>query len=595
MIQIKNLARLSVILAGLSMSSYAFSLPEINDEWLTRYGTNSPIDDDVNTQCQVCHVSPLGGSRDGWNGYGWRILQLLDGNLSPASISNALINAGATEDSDLDPNETTNIVEIESGFHPGWTVGNNNTYFFGDGSTITGNPPPNLGIMLDPPAPLINPIPQAIIKGSQTVSLQTIADGFTSPLLAITAPGIANSLFVVDQIGIIWKVSLSDGSKTEFLNLTSRNIRTGLFDERGLLGLAFHPNYASNGVFYTYQSQAASGDADFASISPRDHQSVIVEWSVSDPTADTVSATPRELMRVDQPQANHNGGMLATDSNGLLYISLGDGGSRDDEDVTIEQPNNLFEFRVSGHGSGNARNPSNPLGSILRIDPNSRSGRNGAYGIPSSNPFDGSGLELAEIYAYGLRNVYRFSFDSSTGELFAADVGQGDIEEVNIIQAGGNYGWNYKEGSFWFYPNSRQNGYVSLQPRAGAPNNLIDPILEYDHDEGISITGGYVYRGSDIPSLNGAYIFADVTGRLFFSQDRSNINEFRLAGQSSVGLFITGFGQDQQGEVYVLGRPSDDLTTGVLQKITPAVEPPEDDQLCLPIRASNGRVSLICL
>lgn len=154
---------------------------------------------------------------------------------------------------------------------------------------------------------------------------------------------------------------------------------------------------------------------------------------ISDPAADTSMVTPRELMRIDQPQSNHNGGMLAIDGNSSLYISLGDGGSRDDEGVTIEQPNNQFEFRVTGHGSGNSRNP---LGSILRIDPNSRSSE--AYGIPSSNPFDGSGVELAEIYAYGLRSVYRFSFGSLSGELFTADVGQGDIEEVNIIEAGGN-------------------------------------------------------------------------------------------------------------------------------------------------------------
>jgi len=587
----KEPIRLVFFLAGLTISSYAFSLPEFRDEWITRYGENSPIDDNINTQCQICHVSPLGGSADGWNAYGWRVLELLQTN----SISNALINAGATSDSDFDPNRTTNIVEIESGFHPGWTEGNNNEHFFRGGGRTQNHAPPSLGVRLDPPSPLADPIAQVITRGSQTVSLQTIADGFSSPLLAITAPGILGSLFVVDQIGIIWKVSLSDGSKTEFLNITSSNLRNGLFDERGLLGLAFHPNYASNGIFYTYQSQVANGDADFTAISPRDHQSVIVEWSVSDPAADTSVAIPRELMRIDQPQSNHNGGMLAIDGNGLLYISLGDGGSRDDEDVTIEQPNNQFEFRVTGHGSGNSRNPRNPLGSILRIDPNSRSGRNGAYGIPSSNPFDGSGVELAEIYAYGLRNVYRFSFDSLTGELFAADVGQGDIEEVNIIEAGGNYGWNYKEGSFWFYPNSRLSGYVSLEPRTGAPNNLIDPILEYDHDEGSSITGGYVYRGSDIPSLNGAYIFGDLTGRLFYSQDRSTINEFRLAGQPATNLVITGFGQDQQGEVYVLGRPSGDLTTGMLQKIVPAEESTEDEQLCFPVVANNGSAAIICL
>jgi len=205
---------------------------------------------------------------------------------------------------------------------------------------------------------------------------------------------------------------------------------------------------------------------------------------------------------------------------------------------------------------------------------------------------------IDEIYAYGLRNPYRFSFDQLNGDLYAGDVGQGDIEEINLIQTGGNYGWNQKEGSFFFYPNDSQSGYVSNQAPNDLTADLIDPILQYDHDEGISVTGGYVYRGSAIAPLNGAYIFADWSsdfaaplGRLFYSKDQSTIEQFQLSDQQNVGLFVTGFGQDHQGEVYVLGNTTGTPTaeTGVLQKIIPA-----EQEICFPIKDSQQRVNIVC-
>ena len=311
------------------------------------------------------------------------------------------------------------------------------------------------------------------------------------------------------------------------------------------------------------------------------------------------------MIVIDQPQFNHNGGMIAFASDGFLYISVGDGGGRDDQDVTIETINistGLVETQVllDGHGDGNGRNPANPLGTILRIDPDLRTSRNGEYGVPVENPFDGSGEELAEIFAYGLRNTYRFSFDSENGNLYAGDVGQGDIEEINLIEAGKNYGWNYKEGSFWFYPNESQAGYVSNEPNSAAPNDLTDPILQYDHDEGISVTGGYVYRGNELDGLQGTYIFADWSsdfgvplGRLFYSTDFANIQELGVEGQNGVGLFITGFGQDNQGELYVLGNTTGSPTgsTGILQKMVVAAE----EESCFPIPVKHGGLAVVCL
>ncbi len=604
---------------GLMMHSPALALPDFLTAWQSRYGAVSPIDDNNITECQICHVSTNGGN--GWNGYGWRIRQLLNDGVTRPTIDEALIQAGVN-DGDLDEAGAFSITEIVNGHHPGWRDGNRNTHFFENGGTQTNQSPPSdiaNEIDLDPAPSLDDPIPAGISRGDLSVSLETVADGFISPLLAIPAPGVDDVLFVVDQVGIIWRVSLIDGSKTIFFDISKNSTRPegmnsglvdvgnagfGAFDERGLLGLAFHPDYASNGLFYTYQSEELSGTADFSTMpemAEANHQTVIAEWSNSAPLEPSASVTKREVLRIDQPQFNHNGGMLAFDNDGLLYIALGDGGARDDEDLTTEEPNNTTRVRVVGHGSGNGSDLSNPLGAILRIDPTARTSSNGQYGVPNSNPFDGSSTELAEIFAYGLRNPYRFSFDSETGELYAGDVGQGDIEEINIIEAGKDYGWNHKEGSFWFYPNFRQDGYVSDEAPTPLPTGLTDPALQYDHDEGISVTGGYVYRGSDVPELDGVYIFADWSkdfsqplGRLFYSEDQSTIKEFRLAGQPRVGLFITGFGQDSQGEVYVLGntRGVPLGRTGVLQKIVPAVE---EEQVCIPIKAANESVAVICL
>jgi glucose/arabinose dehydrogenase len=327
-----------------------------------------------------------------------------------------------------------------------------------------------------------------------------------------------------------------------------------------------------------------------------DHRSFVVENFTSSPSC---SASPQKLNNVliiDQPQGNHNGGDLVFDANENLYISLGDGGSSNDVGP--------------GHGfNGNGRNNSNVLGTILRIDPLGSSNGNN-YSIPTDNPFDSGGSEVEEIYAYGFRNPYRMSFDAANGDLYTADVGQGDVEEIDKVVVGGNYGWNWKEGSFFFY-NPQGRTYVSDVEPPNLPGDLIDPVGEYDHDEGISITGGFVYRGSAIPSLVGKYVFGDfsgqdfsaASGRLFYLDLQSQkITEFNIC--PSVPGYIFGFGQDSNNELYVLTNDKFN-PSGVEGKLLKIVNPvaEEDlpsqcqgsDEFCLPIKSRSGSIALICL
>lgn len=411
--------------------------------------------------------------------------------------------------------------------------------------------------------PLDDPIPEVIREVPVGFRLEPVLTQLVSPNYGISAPGEPLSLYISEQTGLLYDVDLATGNRRLFLDTTARLVPIGIFgpgsfDERGLLGFAFHPDYLSNRLFYTYTSEPLSGPADF-STQPSgvlaDHQSVVTEWqAVPGPSGLVIDpASARELLRIDQPQFNHNAGTVSFGPDGLLYISLGDGGGADDMDG---QP--FIGGPLVGHGpDGNGQDRSNPLGTVLRIDPLASNSANGSYGIPTSNPFVGqSGVE--EIYAYGLRNPFRFSFDTLNGDLWLADVGQNDIEEINIVSAGDNLGWPLKEGSFFFDPNRDLDGFVTdVDP--GVPANLVDPVMEYDHDEGIAIIGGFVYRGSAIPQLQGTYIFGD-----YASPSTGRARLFALRGSAPVelrtldGLIdrinLTGFGQDAAGELYVMGN-----------------------------------------
>jgi glucose/arabinose dehydrogenase len=420
-------------------------------------------------------------------------------------------------------------------------------------------------------------IPEVIPDSAVSVDLELVADGFTQPVWAVSPKGDASRLYVVDQPGQIWAIGL-DGTfpaRHLFLDVGATGLNLlvplgafgpGSFDERGLLGLAFHPAYAHNGLLYTYTSEPSDGVADFSTMpagEAANHESVVREWRVANPTAPdaTVEAeSGRVLLTIDEPQFNHNAGALAFGPDGHLYIAVGDGGGADDQGV--------------GHadgGNGQDLSSGNVLGKVLRIDPSGSNSANGSYGIPPSNPFLGSAA-ADEIYAYGFRNPYRMSFDRATGRLTVADVGQNDIEEVDFVRRGGNYGWPIKEGSFLFDMNGDEPGFTTAHS-PGRPNRLIDPAVEYDHDEGVSITGGFIYRGAAIPELRGSYVFGDFTqsfagpaGRVFQATAADGIAEL-----VAPGLFIGGFGEDDSGELYVLGSEvfAPVGETGVVMRIVP--------------------------
>lgn len=427
--------------------------------------------------------------------------------------------------------------------------------------------------------PLEDPIPEPIETGPIGISLELVADGMTAPNWGTAVPAcpdLSGRLFVTDQDGILWNVNLATGQKSVLLDVSDRLVSLGVggpgtFDERGLLGLAFHPNFAENGLLYTYTSEPAAGPADFSTMpvgTPPNHQSVVLEWQKPEPCNPNTVVDPssaRELLRIDEPQFNHDAGTLLFGPDGYLYISLGDGGAADDQGV--------------GHvEGGNGQDPGNILGTILRIDPLGANSANGQYGIPADNPFVGNPDALDEIYAYGFRNPFRFSFDSRTGDLYVADVGQNDIEEISLGVAGGNFGWRIKEGSFCFDPNGSSPGFVFECGPGDAPEGLIDPIAEYDHDEGIAVVGGFVYRGTQIPQLKGRYVFGDFllpsagSGRLFYLQKNNRILEFQLSGEGMAGRRVLGFGEDVNGELYLLanqtGTPFGD--TGVVLRIASA-------------------------
>lgn len=420
-----------------------------------------------------------------------------------------------------------------------------------------------------------DPIPEKIQKGNITIELEKIATGLISPIGMAAPDDGSGRLFVCDQVGFVYV--FKDGKKMETPLIDVRDRLVPLnpkYDERGLIGLATHPNFSQHPFIYTYTSEPNGPMADFMIMmdggKTNDHQSVIAEWKIDAANPDRIDpASRREILRVDKPQSNHNGGTMRFGPDGFLYFTIGDGGAADDQG--------------DGHSpGGNGQDRTKILGKVSRIDVDSRDSANGQYGVPSDNPFINEPGSVHEIYAWGLRNPYSFSFDKKNGDLFLADVGQNDVEEVDIIKKGGNYGWSIKEGSFFFDANGTNNGFVTSMPVRDVPADLIDPIAEFDHDEGDAIVGGYVYRGTAIPSLSGKYVsaswgeFGSPAGRLFFL-DGSKLKEFRIGAEGrQLGMWVKGFGEDPSGELYVMG--STDLgpsgSSGRVLKLVPAgIEP----------------------
>lgn len=327
---------------------------------------------------------------------------------------------------------------------------------------------------------------------------------FHRPILVTAAPGDADGLYVAEQHGEIWRIDRSEPSapRRSFANLARRVSRRA--NEMGLLGLAFHPDYATNGRVFMHYSRA------------EERAGIIAEFRVVNGVVDEGSEI--ELLRQPQPHLNHNGGGLAFGPDGFLYISFGDGGSQHDPEG--------FGQRVDTH-----------LGKILRIDVD-RPARKRAWSVPADNPLRGVNGARPAIWAWGLRNVWRFSFDRETGRLWAADVGQNRREEVNIITRGGNYGWPVREGDI-IHDASASRG----------PGELLAPIATYGHDEGRSITGGYVYRGHNVAALRGAYVFADFqSGTVWCLTPDGDGWKRQIVAETRRP--ISSFGEDSDGELY---------------------------------------------
>lgn len=349
--------------------------------------------------------------------------------------------------------------------------------------------------------------------------LVSVAGGLTAPVHLTAPPGDAR-LFVVEQPGRIRIIENGALRGEPFLDITA-NVGSG--GERGLLGLAFHPDYASNGYFFVdYTDRGGDTRIERYRVSPDPNR------------ADPASA--KLILTVQQPFANHNGGLVAFGPDGMLYIGLGDGGSGGDP---------------LGHG----QNRGTLLGSLLRIDADGGD----PYAIPAGNPFVGQAGARPEIWAYGLRNPWRFAFDREAGMLYIADVGQNRLEEINAVStstAGINFGWNVMEGTECYAGPGCSTAGLTL------------PVLEYDHGEGCSVTGGMVYRGDALPVLNGHYFYADFC--------RGWIRSFRLENGSprdqrewplgDVGQILS-FGEDSAGELYVLATSGGQ---GTVYRIAPA-------------------------
>lgn len=447
-----------------------------------------------------------------------------------------------------------------------------------------------------------------------------------SPLKGVAAPNLPNHIFLVDQPGIIWIVNLTTGVRTQFLDARPLVIPLGVcgpntFDERGLLGLAFHPDYRHNGKFYTYTSERDTTGVPTipkATAFDPDHHNVVSEWinaNPGNPTSPSIGAR-RPLLRVEWPQFNHDGGDLAFGPDGKLYVSMGDGGGADDADgqnfiLALPKHPQLANCSVvapiTGHqGDGNAQKLNTALGKILRIDVNPPFTPGKQYRIPSDNPFFNKAGAVKEIWAYGFRNPYRFGFDKTTGRLIVGDVGQNDIEEVDIVTRAGNFGWNCKEGTLFFHINGTADGFAGPNRDTARPackpsdNHFIDPVAQYDtHHEGHSVIGGYVYDGRAVDSLRGKYVFGDFSllfkfpsgphdyGRVFTMDAGSSshglrtINEVLILPGGSLSLSVLGIGQDAQGEIYVMGNVNGVPfgNNGVVVRIVPAPEagPPDDD------------------
>jgi len=349
---------------------------------------------------------------------------------------------------------------------------------------------------------------------AQDYAWQPMVTDLNRPVGLVNAGDGSGRLFVIEQRGRIMIIRENTLASEPFLDIRNRIEISG--SEQGLLGLAFHPLYEQNGFFFVNYTDL-NGDT------------VIARYRVMEGNPDQADASSEErLLFIPQPYPNHNGGGMAFGPDGYLYLGLGDGGAANDP-------------------HGNAQSLQTYLGKILRLEVDGATG----YTVPADNPFLGSD-GLPEIWAYGLRNPWRFSFDRLSGDLFISDVGQNMWEEINHLPAGSpagaNLGWDYREGAHRF------------EGRVPAGLAVIDPVAEYDHSQGCSITGGFVYRGQAMPDWQGVYFFGDFCSGLVWGLIRTPEDAWILKVQYETGMRISSFGEDERGEIYLV-----DYAGGVYQ------------------------------
>ena len=339
---------------------------------------------------------------------------------------------------------------------------------------------------------------------------------FRRPVALVQAPGDADRRFVVEQNGTIRVFPAREDADPAgaacYLDISGKVLR--YHEESGLLGLAFHPRFAENGFFYLYYSDKTSYKGG------RAHTALLSRFHADPKAGRAEPDSEAVLLKVDQPYPNHNGGCLQFGPDGFLYLGLGDGGA-------------------AGDPQDRAQDLRSPLGKILRLDVDPAvEGR--AYGIPKDNPFAAAPEKgLPEIYAWGFRNPWRFSFDRKTGELWVGDVGQDHFEWVHVVKRGGNHGWNLREGRHPF----------KEKEKGGEPApDLVQPVAEYSHADGKSITGGYVYRGKRFPALDGVYVYADYGSGRVWGFRRGSAPIVVAEGIHA----LSSFAEDVEGELFAV-------------------------------------------
>ena len=370
---------------------------------------------------------------------------------------------------------------------------------------------------------------------SEKLIVKQIANGFQKPVYLTAAKNQSDTLYVVEQRGRIWTI-IQGRTMNPLLDIRKRVHQPKMpGDERGLLGMALHPNFQNNGKFYVNYVN-------------RDDTTIISTYALED--GHLTAKGEEVIMRIKQPYSNHNGGQLAFGIDGYLYIGLGDGGYAGDPQL-------------------NGQNTQTLLGTILRLDVDGEK----PYSIPSDNPFYNNNQGRPEIFCYGLRNPWRFSFDRKTGDLYIGDVGQGNWEEIDFISssnfAGANFGWNLMEGDHCYPPGEDCKQDNLIPPIFEYPNNAnyIKTLIGWNQNDakGCSVTGGYVYRGFSIPALYGKYFFGDYcTGKIWsFQVSEGKALDYTQWGIKGINkdLYLSSFGEDGNGELYILNH------TGEIYKI----------------------------